>query len=223
MIKKFALLASLALSTVAFGDTGIFGSDIGLTSNLFNSGGNTFFEATLLGDGRHAPLAGAFVTLPVTLDTSGFNGLNLGTFNPGAGDTLILIGGETLTFKNGGTGATGTDVTGTFLNYQIDSGGFTAISLGFNEDNVNTAPGDQRWAATNNSVDLLNALSPGTHQLTFFTSGSTNGSSGIFDSNGGANFTATFTIAAVPEPSSFALLAGPAILGAWFFVRRRRA
>lgn len=27
----------------------------------------------------------------------------------------------------------------------------------------------------------------------------------------------------VPEPSSFALMAGPAILGAWFFVRRRRS
>ncbi len=26
----------------------------------------------------------------------------------------------------------------------------------------------------------------------------------------------------VPEPSSFALLAGPVLLGAWFFVRRRR-
>ena len=29
--------------------------------------------------------------------------------------------------------------------------------------------------------------------------------------------------AVVPEPSSLSLLAGPAILGAWFFVRRRRA
>ena len=27
----------------------------------------------------------------------------------------------------------------------------------------------------------------------------------------------------VPEPSSFALMAGPAIVGAWFFVRRRRS
>ena len=30
-------------------------------------------------------------------------------------------------------------------------------------------------------------------------------------------------IAQVPEPSSLSLLAGPAILGAWFYVRRRRA
>ena len=37
--------------------------------------------------------------------------------------------------------------------------------------------------------------------------------------NVGAN---NLAISAVPEPSSLTLLAGPAILGAWFFARRRR-
>lgn len=36
-------------------------------------------------------------------------------------------------------------------------------------------------------------------------------------------FTNVNTFAVVPEPSSVALLGGPAILGAWFYIRRRRA
>ena len=35
--------------------------------------------------------------------------------------------------------------------------------------------------------------------------------------------TAAVTYTTVPEPSSFALLAGPALLGFWFYARRRRA
>lgn len=221
MIKKLSVLLLLVGTMLApakvFGDAGIFGTDIGLKSNLFNSGGNTFFEADLLGDGRHAPIASGSVTLPVTLNTTGFNGLNLGNFNPGAGDTLILIGGEALTFKN-----TGTDVTGTFINWSIDGGGFTGFSLGFNEDNVNAAGGDQRWASTDGNINLLTGLGLGQHTLTFFASGATTNPDGeIFDSNNGANFTATFTV--VPEPSTVSLLAISAIAGSSWLIRRRRA
>src|SRR6266513_2813860 len=181
MIKKFTLgllltgLALAASSSTIFATTGIFGTDIGLTSNLFNSGGNTFFEADLLGDGRHAPIATADVTLPVTLNATGFNGLNLGTFNPGAGDTLTFIGGEALTFKNGAaTDTTGNDVTSATINYEVDSSGFTGFGLAFNEDNVNATMGDQRWASTTGAVNLLTGLLPGPHTLTFFASGTNN-------------------------------------------------
>ena len=219
MIRKFTLAfitTALLAPSVMFGAAGIFGSDIGLKSNKFNAGGNTFFEATLLGDARQAPLAnGAVVTLPVTLNTTGFNGLNLGTFNPFAGDTLLFIGGEALTFKNGTT-----DVTGTAINYKIDGGAFTPFSLTFNEDNVSGSPGDQRWANTDQAVNLLSGLSLGAHTLQFFTSGTTNDVGAIFDNAGGANFTASFTV--VPEPATVLLIA-PALLGGMFFVRRRRA
>src|ERR1700761_175869 len=115
-MKRYLLIffAGLTLLTSSriFADTGIFGTDLGLESNLINGGTPTFFEADLLGDSRHAPIASGAVTLPVDLNTSGFNGLNLGTFNPSAGDTLTLVGGEALTFKNNGGGPSGTDVTG---------------------------------------------------------------------------------------------------------------
>ena len=41
------------------------------------------------------------------------------------------------------------------------------------------------------------------------------------NSNNPTNYTATFSV--VPEPSALALIAGPAVLGAFFFFRRRRA
>jgi hypothetical protein len=43
-----------------------------------------------------------------------------------------------------------------------------------------------------------------------------------FNQGPGANF-GFDNLAIVPEPSSLALVAGPALLGAWFFFRRRRS
>lgn len=205
-MKHLVLISVTAVTLLAssrlFADTGIFGTDLGLESNLINSGTPTFFEADLLGDPRHNPQATGAVTLPVDLNTSGFNGLNLGTFNPSTGDTLTLVGGEALTFKNNGGGLTGTDVTGTFVNYSIDGGSFMSLSLPFNQDNVSGNAGDQRWASDTYNVNLLTGLSLGTHTISFFASGTTNGNQ-IFDSNGGANYTASFTV--VPEPSTWAM------------------
>ncbi len=220
-MKKLALilaLATLGTSNTVFAAAGIFGTAIGLESNLFNSGDNTFFEADLLNDPRFAPTDQGFgsgnVTLPVVLNTSGFNGLNLGAFNPTAGDTLTLIGGELLTFKNNSS-----DITGAFINYSIDGGAFVPVSIPFNEDNINATTGDQRWASTTNAINVLTGLGNGAHTLSFFASAPTNGVNAdpqIFDSNSGNNFTASFSV--VPEPGSFAL----ALLGSVGLLTLRR-
>ncbi len=213
-------LLTLALAAVSFAGlghsayagAGIFGTDDGLQ---LNGGAFTFYENTLQGDPRHNPLVGGGVTAAPTLVTTGLPA-SLGSFNPFAGDSLLLIGGEALTFKNGGT-----DVTGAFVNYSIDGGAFSSISLTFNEDNVNGAGGDQRWANTNFAIDLLAGQGLGTHTLAFYISATTNGVDAppeLFDSNGGLNYNTSFTV--VPEPSTWAMmLAG---LGVLVAVQRRR-
>ena len=213
-------LIALSLTTAGFlglqnhaqAAAGIFGSDDGLR---LNGGAFTFYENSLSGDGRHNPLVTGGVTVGPTLVTTGLPA-SLGSFNPFAGDTLLLIGGEALTFKNNGT-----DVTGAFVNYSIDGGVFSSISLTFNEDNVGGGTGDQRWANTDFAVDLLSGQTLGTHTLSFYISATTNGVDAdpvIFDNNGGSNFNSTFTV--VPEPSTWAmLLCGFGIL---LGVQRRR-
>jgi len=220
MIKKLALLTALALtSSSLFADSGIFGSGVELSIN----GTIKLFALDNSGTTRLLPTGS-----PATLDQTSWNNgsegapvLNLGTFDPTAGQFLTLKGGALLSFKNNGS-----DVTGAFLDFRVfpgigtPSGSFTELGLPFNEDNVSGNTGDQRWAVENQSFNLLTGLTPGTYTLGVFLR-TTDTDGGHFSSNGGANYGATFTV--VPEPSTLALLAGPALLGGWFFVRRRRA
>jgi hypothetical protein len=216
-----AKLLALALAAVGFVSTanlvqagaGIFGSAIGLK---INGGNNTFYEMSLLNDPRHAPIASGTVTLPVDLVTTGFDGLNLGTFDINT-DSLLVIGGGVLSFKNDGT-----DVTSTTIAYSVDGGAFQFLNLGFNEDDVNDgAGGDQRWASTDASVNILTGLANGAHTLSAYTFGSTSDSGNIFDSQNGANYNATFTV--VPEPTTYAMmLAGLGVLAGVQRSRRRR-
>lgn len=203
-----------SMSGNAFAGAGIFGTDDGLQ---LNGGAFTFYENSLQGDLRHNPLVSGGVTAAPTLVTTGLPA-SLGTFNPFAGDSLFLIGGGVLTFKNGAT-----DVTGAFVNYSIDGGTFSSISLTFNEDNVNGAGGDQRWANTNFSIDLLAGQGLGTHTLAFYISATTNGVDAdpeLFDSNGGLNYNTSFTV--VPEPSTWAMVVGGLGILVGYQRRRRR-
>ena len=199
MIKKLALslAAVAAIVTSASADTGIFGGYIILD---INGTGDQFFK----------------LENPNDTTTQTFHTRDLGDFDP-AVNSLFFSGGEAQTFKSG-TG----DVTGSTFYYRVypvgaPSGSFVAVQLPFFE---NLSNGDQKWQSLAPNDNLLNNLAPGDYAIQTYIGADTNEGT-KFLNNGGADYIATFTV--VPEPSSLSLLAGPAILGAWFFVRRRRA
>ncbi len=210
MFKKIALITILALSASwAFAGSGIFGSYIVLN---INGAGNTFYDLS-----------------SATINPD-FGGANLGTFNPGAGNTLVLGGGEVDTFKNGSD-----NVLSGIINYRIYSGAaplFTPLNEPFRDQNpaFGTNPGDQRWGQGGANpfltTNLLAGLTPGTYTFEAFASSGVDTTGGVtenatnFANNAGANYIATFTI--VPEPVT-TFLVGPALLAGMFFIRRRRA
>lgn len=222
MIKKFGLVlvaGSLTfINLSAYASSGIFGSGVELNANGALT--NTLYALDNTGTTRLTP-TGSTATLDQTSWANGSEPvpvLNLGAFNPGAGQSLTLTGGSLLTFKNSGS-----DVTAAFLDFRIftpvgtPSGSFTEISLPFNQDNVGGNTGDQRWATEASSVNLLTGLVNGSYELGVFLR-ETSSDGGAFSSNGGANYGATFQV--VPEPSTW--LAGAMTLGGCFYLRRRR-
>lgn len=122
-----------------------------------------------------------------------------------AGST-VLLGGENHTFENNNCG-----VSSVIMFYRIfpsgsPSGSFNTMNLTF----VNTGPplGDKFWqiSSTNNgpmTTNLLSGLSGGNYTIEFYyeaTAGCNGGPNFIiYDSNGGANFTNTFTVIDIPS------------------------
>ena len=203
MIKKLLVVALVALSSSSvLAETGFFGNNF-VVLNVNNST-DTFYDLN-----------------PQTLtENADFNGAFLGTFDISLGNTLVLAGGEFRTFQDPGQ-----DVSSVFINYSIrptgGEGTFQPFSINFVSQTGNASGGlDKFWQTTDGSVNLLNGLAPGNYDFVVFGSATTT-QGDRFYSNNANNYTATFTV--VPEPSSLSLLAGPAILGAWFFVRRKRA
>ena len=126
---------------------------------------------------------------------SAFAGTDLGDFT--AADALTLNGGELKTYKNGSS-----NVCGGTLNYRVYASGdtpgaFTALALPFS---ANLSGSDQKWAATGQAIDLLDALTAGDYVLELYweADGNDSNPSGCgenkYDSDSGNNFTATFSV-----------------------------
>ncbi len=234
------LIVSLAftghcLAQTGDADVGIFGSGVELTgtgAGALNSGTTTLYA---LNQGDNGVLLPAGST--ATLSTAWANGtaaspvLSLGTFLPT--DSLVLKGGSLLTYSN--SGATATDG---MLNYQIQDSvtsyfsGFTAVGLPFNATGATVdGTGNDRFSLESGTTNLLAGLAPGTYTINIYNSSDftdpTPSAAGLptsgtnYDSNGGNDFGATFTV--VPEPSTWkAMFIGIALLGAVTFARRTR-
>jgi hypothetical protein len=146
--------------------TGIFESYAVLN---INGGGNTYYD------------------LQANTTNPDFNGLDLGTFTNG--QTLVFVGGENKTWKNGGG-----DVTGGRIHYRVytgtPSGSFSNVSFNWIQDLGN---GDQKWGATTGTTDVLAGLPNGVYTLEVYTEADTN-LGARYSNNGGANYKATFTV-----------------------------
>jgi len=207
-----AAVASIAFSSGAFAGVGIFGSYIGINAN---GGGNTWYGAQEWGGNP----------------TPDFQGGNFGSINYVSGGSLVISAYQVQTYKFDAG-----DITGANLYYRVYKQGDTpgsfssAIVAGFISNSPFTAAngstanggGDQNWGlGVGSYANLLTGVnSTGTWNVEIYFDATSNEGT-QFSNNGGANYIATFT--AVPEPSTYALLAmGAVALGGYAMRRRRR-
>jgi hypothetical protein len=247
MIKKLALgFAVLGVAmTTAFaqsnysgnGQTG-FGGAVGGGSLSLSDDGTTITGTFTKGPGNFSDV------LVIYLDTTAGGFTDTSTLADGADGLRKAISGfdggtnrSILTFPSGfdadyalALGPSSDNFGGL---WQLAAGG--ANSLNFvstaNLSPLGTATAStytfsftfaQLGLASGSTFDLFGTYISNTgFRSTEFIAGNATGTQGYNNFAGTTN--GTYPAAAIPEPSSLSLLAGPAILGAWFFVRRRRA
>ena len=202
-VSVFSILTSLSVA-----DTGIFGTYVGVD----HGSGNVWYGANQPG--------------PTMM--WGFDGADLGDFT--VGDNMLLSGAEVLTWKSGSG-----DVTGASVYYAVYALGASAGSFGgstinwtanspFNDAAGNGFSGtdDQKWSNIATSPDVLSGVPVGDYNLAVYFTASTNEGT-LYDSNGGNNYVASFSVAsasAVPEPAALMLLIAGIVPLA--LLRRRR-
>ena len=183
MNLKFTLKAGLRtlvvlmlfVSSNVFGQSGIYESYAVLN---INGAGNTFYD------------------MQAITGNTDLQGANLGTFTIGAGNSLVIAGGENKTFK-----CSPCDITNGNLWYRVwsgsPSGSFTNVGLSFNS-NLGTGCGgnDQKWQTLSGSTNVLTGLPAGSYTLEVYSTADYAGcgTGTHYSSNGGANYQATFTV-----------------------------
>jgi hypothetical protein len=129
------------------------------------------------------------------LSASTFNGTNQGTKS--ASSYFHIKAAEAWIFKNNSS-----DVTGGNFHYRIYKQGsttpsFTSISFLYQEENTNSGTTYQRWGYYTIDIDIMASVnSSGTWVFECYWSSPTNGvncSNPIYLSNGGSNYSFTFT------------------------------
>jgi hypothetical protein len=146
---------------------------------------------------------------------SSLNGADLGDFT-----TNLWLGGQT------GFWSDGQGVASITMNYAIGGDATASGTISYTFQTF-SSPDDQ-WGTDVNgangsdiSLDLISAhsLAAGDYTLTVSVDGQAFNRSLISDDNGGSDYTANFTV--VPEPGTYALLAG--LLGLSYVAMRRRS
>ena len=117
----------------------------------------------------------------------------------------LNIGGDAYTV----TAATG---GGALFGGTYDSNTVFSISITQTDGTGGTWTVTRSGGLTDSASGTYTGVGAGIHLYNSMTTGSGAAEDNLFFNN----------LAVVPEPSSLSLLVGPAILGAWFFIRRRR-
>jgi hypothetical protein len=123
-----------------------------------------------------------------------FQGANLGT----AQASIYLNGGEVKTYKNDGADVTAAHMFYRLYQQGITPGDFIQIDLPFGSDLGN---GNQKWARSDAAINIASGLGPGNYVLEVYWR--IDGTFGFsFDSNGGQNYKATYTVTSTTLPVS---------------------
>jgi hypothetical protein len=183
MNLKFTLKAGLRtlvvlmlfVSSNVFGQSGIYESYAVLN---INGAGNSFYD------------------MQAITGNTDLQDANLGTFTIGAGNSLIIAGGENKTFK-----CSPCDITNGNLWYRVwsgsPSGSFSNVGLAYNS-NLGTGCGgnDQKWQTLSGSTNVLTGLPADSYTLEVYSTADYAGcgTRTHYSSNDGTNYQATFTV-----------------------------
>jgi len=119
----------------------------------------------------------------------------------------LNIGGDTYSVNNVTTGG------GNLFGDVYDSNTVFSISITQTDGTGGTWSVTRSGGLAGAASGTFTGVGTGIHLYNSMTTGGGAAEDNLFFNN----------LAVIPEPSSLSLLAGPALLGAWFFVRRRRA
>lgn len=162
----------------------------------------------------------------LTTDLADFEGAALGSVNIGGNisfSTAELIGWR----------SDGSNINGAQLNYRIfetgtGPGSFNVTGINFGSNATFTtlagdsiaATNDQRWTGlTDGTINIANGLVAGDYSVEIFWSATTDSDGTQYVNDTGNNFTGTFSV--VPEPGTYALIAGM-LSFTYIAVRRRK-
>ena len=198
-LGRFFLAAAVAvgMSTAAQAATGFFGDIYTVAGN----GTNTFYQTTGTPDGFNPQLSSGW-----------------GTLNQGG--TFDIKGFEVKTFNDSGSSVTHMNIFWTVDNF------VTTNQLTLTPE-TSVSGNDKTWQLTTGTQNLLTnnargALANGDYTFKAYFEGYTNAvdtAGHIYENNGGANYSATFSV--VPEPSTYALLGLGTAFGLWQLRRRK--
>ena len=167
-MKKITLLICSLFVLQGIFSQGIYESYIIMD---VNGGGNTYYD------------------LNATTGNSDFNGNNFGVFS--TGNTLYLKGFEHKVWQNGGTG-----FEWDRLHYKVEETSDNSQSYSFLAGSYDSFLGgnNHKWINNTANVNLLDGLAPGDYKITVYGEARDWNGTNVYDSNGGSNYVATFSI-----------------------------